>query len=100
MVTGAGHAHTSILLSQRVYVTRDLSWLIQFLSPLTPKLNHYNFHALEVVSRYRDPQLQVRENYSHMISLWPDMCTYWSLNAHFVPNNSDWSANKMKGLTL
>ena len=25
----------------------------------------FNFHLLEVVSRYRDPQLQVGENYSH-----------------------------------
>ena len=28
-------------------------------------LNHLNFHPLEVVSRYRDPQLQVGKNYSH-----------------------------------
>ena len=27
------------------------------------KLNNLNFHPLEVVSRYRDPQLQVGENY-------------------------------------
>ena len=26
-----------------------------------------NFHSLEVVSRYRDPQLQVSENYSDLI---------------------------------
>ena len=36
-----------------------------------PAFNHslkrsflFNFHTLEVVSRYRDPQLQVCENYS------------------------------------
>ena len=28
-----------------------------------PALIHLNFHPLEVVSRYRDPQLQVGENY-------------------------------------
>ena len=33
------------------------------LNPLTAKLFNLNFHPLEVVSRWRDPQLQVRENY-------------------------------------
>ena len=28
----------------------------------TPYLFHLNFHPLEVVSRYRDPQLQVGKN--------------------------------------
>ena len=27
------------------------------------KLNNLNFHPLEIVSRYRNPQLQVAENY-------------------------------------
>ena len=30
------------------------------------KLIYLNFHPLEVVSRYRDPQLQVDENYSDL----------------------------------
>ena len=33
-------------------------------------LNNLNFHPLEVVSRYRDPQLQVGENYSCICSIW------------------------------
>ena len=33
-------------------------------NPLTAKLFNHNFHPLEVVSRWRDPQLQVSENYS------------------------------------
>ena len=32
--------------------------------PLPDKISNLNFHPLEVVSRYRDPQLQVGENYS------------------------------------
>ena len=28
------------------------------------KISYLIFHSLEVVSRYRDPQLQVSENYS------------------------------------
>ena len=36
---------------------------------LTAKLFNWNFHALEVVSRSRDPQLQVSENYSDLTKL-------------------------------
>ena len=32
-------------------------------NPFPAKLIYLNFHPLEVVSRYRDPQLQVAENY-------------------------------------
>ena len=35
-------------------------------NPLTAKLLNLNFHPLEVVSRWRDPQLQVSENYSDL----------------------------------
>ena len=35
-------------------------------NPLTAKLFNLNFHPLEVVSRCRDPQLQVSENYSDL----------------------------------
>ena len=39
---------------------------IRLLIPLTAKLLNLNFHPLEVVSRWRDPQLQVSENYSDL----------------------------------
>ena len=32
---------------------------------------YLNFHPLEVVSRYRDPQLQVAENYAYLFNLIP-----------------------------
>ena len=35
------------------------------------KLSYLNFHPLEIVSRYRDPQLQVDENYSYLFKLRP-----------------------------
>ena len=35
-------------------------------NPLTAKLFNLNFQSLEVVSRWRDPQLQVMENYSDL----------------------------------
>ena len=36
-------------------------------NPLTAKWFNWNFHPLEVVSRWRDPQLQVSENYSDLM---------------------------------
>ena len=38
-------------------------------NPDAAKLINLNFHPLEVVSRYRDPQLQVDENYSYFCYL-------------------------------
>ena len=38
-------------------------------NPLTAKLACLNFHPLEVVGRYRDPQLQVGENHSYLFNL-------------------------------
>ena len=46
------------------------------------KLIYLNFQPPEVVSRYRDPQPQVVENYSYLFILRQ------SLNIHFIPNNS------------
>ena len=37
------------------------------INPLTAKLFIWNFHPLEVVSRWRDPQLQVGENYLQFV---------------------------------
>ena len=47
-------------------------WSIQnnsALNPLTAKLFIRNFHSLEAVSRWRDPQLQVSENHSDLTKL-------------------------------
>ena len=37
-------------------------------NPSPTKLINLNFQALEVVSRYRDPQPQVLENYSYLLN--------------------------------
>ena len=37
-------------------------WRWPNINPLTAKLFNLNFHPLEVVSRWHDPQLQVSEN--------------------------------------
>ena len=40
----------------------------------TAKLIYLNFQPLEVVSRYREPQLQVAENYSYLNNLSTNSC--------------------------
>ena len=42
--------------------------------PLTAKVNNLNFHPRKVVSRYRDPQLHVGENYSYLFYFRPNIC--------------------------
>ena len=61
-------------------------------SPLQPfylptKSSYLNFYPLEVVSRYRDPQLQVGENYSqYLFNLWPNSLTQILMFKHpFLP---------------
>ena len=46
------------------------------LNPYPAKLLYLNFHPLEVVSRYRDPQLQVAENYSYLFNLSSNICKF------------------------
>ena len=48
---------------------RGLTITYDLFNPLTAKLFNWNFHPLEVVSRWRDPQLQVSENYSDLTKL-------------------------------
>ena len=42
---------------------------MKLLNPLTAKLFNWNFHPPEVVTRWRDPQLQVSKNYSDLIKM-------------------------------
>ena len=59
------------------------------LNPFPAKLSYLNFHPLKVVSRYREPQLQVGENYSYLFNLRSNICKYWCLDTDFISNNSD-----------
>ena len=66
--------------------------LFKFKKPWTlliAKLCDLNFHELERVSRYRDPQIQVDENYSYLFNLRATTCKSWFLNTHLFPNNCD-----------
>ena len=73
-----------------LYGFRYNNWVYTCLfNPCSAKLNNLNFHPLEVVSRYRDPQLQVGENYSYLFILRPNICKSWFLSSHFILNISD-----------
>ena len=53
---------------------------------LTAKLFNLNFHPLEFVSRWRDPQLQVSENYSDLTIWRSTVFKYCWLMSHFIFN--------------
>ena len=55
-------------------------------NPLTAKLLNLNFHPLEIVSRWRDPQLQVSENYADLTKWRSTLFKYCWLMSHFIFN--------------
>ena len=64
------------------------------INPLNAKLYNLNFHPFEIVARYRDPQLQMGENYSHLLNLRPNICKSLCFNIHFIHNNCDLSGQE------
>ena len=56
------------------------------INPLTAKLFNWDFHPLEVVSRWRDPQLQVSENYTDLRKWRPAIFKSRWLMSHFIFN--------------
>ena len=50
-------------------VTRHFLIFFNDLQPVNARYSNLNFHPLEVVSRYRDTQLQEVENYSNLFIL-------------------------------
>ena len=40
------------------------------------------------MSRWRNPQLQVGENYSYLSNFRPNICKSWCLNTYFIHKNS------------
>ena len=55
-------------------------------NPLTAKLFDFNFQPLEVVLRWRDPQLQVSENYSDLTKWRSTLFKSCWLMSHFIFN--------------
>ena len=73
------------LLSTVCILHRKLYDLYQF-NPFTAKLFNLNFLPLEVVSRWRDPQLQVSENYSDLTKWRSTVFKYCGFMSHFIFN--------------
>ena len=69
--------------------TSPISKFCQFVNPYPAKLFYLNFQRLEVVSRYRDPQPQVVENYSYLFNLRANIKKCRRLNSHSITSNSD-----------
>ena len=44
--------------------------------PYPAKVIYLNFHQLEVVSRYRDTQIQVGEIHRYLLKLRPNICKF------------------------
>ena len=78
-----------ILLWKTVGFLDFISISINPIYPLLTKLSDLYLHPLEVVSRYRDPQLQVGVNYSYLFSLRSKICKSLCSNTHFIYNSSD-----------
>ena len=73
----------------------DIFTMTFFVNPYPAKVIYLNFQSLEVVCRYRDPQLQVAENYSYLFNFITNICKSWCLETHFIPNIAViWSNNK------
>ena len=64
---------------------------IIIISPCPAEFVYSYSQPLEVVSRCRDPQFELAENYMypHLFNLSTNICNSWCSNTHFIPNNSD-----------
>ena len=64
--------------------TSEVSLRNNAFNPLTAKLFNQNFYPSEIVSRWRDPQLQVSENYLDLTKWRSTLFKYCWLVAHFI----------------
>ena len=69
------------------YIQRD--GISSQLNPYSAMVSDLKFYPLEVVSRYREPQLPMGENYSYLFNLGPNIWESSCWNAYFVLNYSD-----------
>ena len=70
-----------IQISEATRPSVDLKGVVDqmgfYVISVTAQLIYLNFQPLEVVSRYRDPQPQVVENWSHLFNLRPNIYQSW-----------------------
>ena len=59
-------SHALITTTSVLVLPHNITKMNDLIHPLTAKFFNLNFHLLEVVSRWRDPQLRVSENYSDL----------------------------------
>ena len=83
--------HCAPTIFTKRIMTSHLLWCLFIaykvvINPLTAKLFNWNFHSLEVVSRWRDPQLQVSENYTDLTKWRSTVFKYCWLMSHFIFN--------------
>ena len=69
------------------YCLRRFLHIVIAVNPCHAKV-FFNY-PLEVVSRYRDPQLQVAKNYSYLLNVITIICKSCCLDTHFAPDISD-----------
>ena len=69
----------------KIIIKNIIWWPYHILNPA--KVIYLNFQPLEVVSRYRDPQPKVVENYPHLRS---KIYKSWCSSTHFIINMSDY----------
>ena len=79
-----GFSTTCTILSKAECGLRAPQSLTAVLNPLTAKLFSLNFHPLEAVSRWRDPQLQVSENHSDLTKWRSTLFKSCWLMSHFI----------------
>ena len=74
-----------------------MGYIVDPLKTLNSGLGNLNFHPLEVVSRYRDPQLQVGDKYSYFLSYFVHLfLSYFRISGvSFTPNFMDGATIKI-----
>ena len=66
--------------SDLTYIHLDTS----LINPKSDGLSYFNFHPLEVVSRYRDPQLQVGKYYLYLSNLNLNKCQFRKIKQNYA----------------
>ena len=79
-----------------------IMWTTDAVNPLHSTLSYLIFHPLEVVSRYRDPQLQVGENYRYSFNLRQKNMKIWMFKHTFHPHQQGFNRlkNKLKSIEV
>ena len=80
---------------------RNSTWYISRSGRLMPalltlELIYLNFQPLEVVSRYRDPQLQVAENYPYLFNNFEHKCFQILMLRHTFHSQKQWFGRLIK----